>query len=334
MPTSRDVASLAGVSVATVSRVFNTPEIVLPATRQRVERAAESLAYIPNQMARALKTDTLSAWALLLSDIENPFSTTVARGVEEVAREAGYGLMLFNSAGSVRQERELLPTVHRSRCAGVLVTPVSATSDLGLLLDAGVPVVAIDRPLADSRADSALVNSRQAARQAVAHLAGQGATRIACVSGPKNVFTATERAEGWREGLRAADRDVDARLLRHASYRQKGGFEAMQDLLAQEDDIDGVLFANSLLALGGLEAIRAHGVSAVSEPLVVAFDDAPWTRMVAPHMALIRQPALELGRTAGEMMLSRLAGRSSRASIVLSALLEPATSPSPSRSRR
>lgn len=305
----QDVAQRSGVSTATVSRVFNGPAgVVRPATVRKVMAAAEELGFEPNMLARAFRQKRSNVWALIVADIENPFLTSVTRGVEAVAQAAGYAVLLFNADEDAAKETQYLRIAEQSRAAGVLITPTSGDVDVSRLLERGTPVVALDRPLKDQRADSVLVDSYGAAAKAVGHLLEEGHRRIACITGPKGGFTAEARLDGWRAALINAGMEPDETLVRYTDFKIDGGAAAMRSLLAKGRP-DALLVANSLLAVGVLQVLNEHGLAVGDDVGVVAFDDAPWTRLVSPHMTVVRQPAEELGRAAAQLLLARLDGQ-------------------------
>jgi LacI family transcriptional regulator len=172
----------------------------------RVRAAADELGYQPNAVARSLRTQKTALWMLLISDIENPFFTAVARGVEDVAQAAGYSLALCNSDEDLDKERSYITGALNERAAGVLIAPAGPGTDVQPLLDRGVPVVAFDRLPTSGDLDSVVTASRLAAREATEHLLEQGWQRVACVSGPRGAATATERTLGYNDAVVGRDR--------------------------------------------------------------------------------------------------------------------------------
>ncbi|MCW3819830.1 LacI family transcriptional regulator [Micromonospora sp. DR5-3] len=324
MTTIRDVARLAQVSTATVSRVFASDTAVRPDTAERVRRAARELGYVPNSLARSLRQQTSATWALIIADIENPFLTQVTRGVEDVAQSAGYSLLLCNTDENPEKEEGYLSIAAQYRVSGVLITPTSATSRVDRLLSRGLPVITMDRPLRqDLTVDTVLIDSRRAARTAVDRMIAHGHRRIACITGPQRVFTASERVLGYREALQDAGLPIDENLIHYAAFNENGGRQAT-DALLETADVEAILVANSMMAVGVLRVLRDRQLTPGQDVELVVFDDAPWTGLLTPAISVIHQPAYELGQTAGKLLLDRLRspGQPAR-TVMLNATLPP-----------
>jgi LacI family transcriptional regulator len=302
------VAALAGVSTATVSRALNGKSTVAPELAARVLEAAATLGYRPNGPARNLRRQETAVIALIISDVENPFFTSVARGVEDVAQADGYSVVLCNSDENADKERRYLDVAVQERVAGVILSPSGPSADVGGLTGRGTPVVAVDRPLPDGSSDMVLVDSRAAARTATEHLIAQGYARIGCITGPSGIQTADDRLTGYRDALRAAGHRGSARMVRRCEYKAAGAHAAASDLLAQPERPDALLVANSAMAIGVLEAMRELGLAPGRDVGVVAFDEVPWAGLVQPPLTVVAQPAYEMGQIAAELLLARIGG--------------------------
>ncbi|MFD4194847.1 MULTISPECIES: LacI family DNA-binding transcriptional regulator [Amycolatopsis] len=302
MATISDVARRAGVSTATVSRALNGVSTVDPALVARVRAAAEELGYQPNGLARNLRRQETAVLALIISDVENPFFTAIARGVEDVAQTAGYSVVLCNSDESAEKERRYIDVALQERVAGVVISPTDEWAGVEMLLRRGTPVVAVDRPLRAGTGDQVLVDSRAAARAAAEHLLAAGYQRVGCVTGPAGVRTADDRLAGYRDALGRRKRRE-----RRAEYRASGGEAATRALLAEAEPPDALLVANSAMAIGVLEALRAAGLRLGRDVGVVAFDDVPWATLIDPPLTVVAQPAYEIGAEAARLLLARIA---------------------------
>ncbi len=317
MATIHDVARHAQVSTATVSRALNGKQNVDPGLVQRVQVAARALDYRPNGPARNLRRQVTAVWALIISDIENPFFTSIARGVEDVASAAGFSVVLCNSDEDPAKEDRYLQVAVQERVAGVILSPTSAGSDVAGLAETGIPVVAIDRPLSGAGTDTVLVGSRRGAAGATAHLLEQGYQRIGCVTGPAQVSTAEDRLAGYLDALRAGRRRPARSLVRYADFKVAGGRQAAAQLLAQRHRPDALFVANSLMAVGVLETAAALGLRPGRDLGLVAFDDPPWAGLVDPPMTVVAQPAYEIGQAAGRRLAERVSGTADRPSTVI-----------------
>jgi LacI family transcriptional regulator len=305
--TINDVATKAGVSTATVSRALNGKSTVDPNLVARVHQAAAELGYQPNGPARNLRRQETAVLCLVISDVENPFFTSIARGVEDVAQAVGYSVVLCNSDENPDKERRYIDVAIQERVAGVILSPTGTAPNVDLLTERGTPLVAVDRPLPDATADMVLVDTRHAAKEATAHLIAQGYDRVGCITGPAGIRTADDRLAGYRDALRAAKRRNSAKLVRRTEYRADGARQATVDLLTQDERPDALLVANSTMAIGVLGALSEKGLKLGKDVGVVAFDDAPWAPLVNPPLSVVSQPAYEIGTVAAQLLLARIA---------------------------
>lgn len=322
--TINDVATKAGVSTATVSRALNGKSTVDPNLVSRVLDAAAELGYQPNGPARNLRRQETAVLALIISDVENPFFTSIARGVEDVAHAVGYSVVLCNSDENPDKERRYIDVAIQERVAGVVLSTTGVPTNVDLLTDRGTPLVAVDRPLPEAEADMVLVDTRQAAKEATAHLITQGYHRVGCVTGPAGIATADDRLAGYKDALRSARHKYSAKLVRRTEYRADGAHEATVDLLSQDERPDALLVANSTMAIGVLAALAELGLKLGKDVGVVAFDDAPWAPLVNPPLSVVSQPAYEVGTVAAQLLLDRIAdGSRVPTTTTLSATLIP-----------
>jgi LacI family transcriptional regulator len=300
-----DVAQRAGVSPATVSRVLNGSGAVSPERAAKVREAAAELGYTPSGPARALRQQRTRVWAAIVADVQNPFFTAVVRGMEDVAVAEDHRLVLGNTDEDLDKEAAYLDIAVAEQMAGVDIAVASAReSRLDVLIDRGIPVVAIDRrPQRHAKeVDSVVVDNELGARQATEHLLAAGARRIACVTGPARVSTASERLAGHQAALRAGGATPDADLVRRADFKEDGGYAATRSLLAGRRRPDALFVTNNLMTLGALRAVQEAGLRVPEDLLIVGFDDAPWTTLVAPRLTVVAQPTHELGRQAALLL--------------------------------
>ena len=306
MATIYDVAALAGVSPATVSRVFNG--ITVSAERsERVRAAAERLSFVPNRTARTLRMQSSEVIALIIPDIENPFFTALARGVEDVAQQSGYSVVLCNTDEDAVKEARYLDVVVSENMAGIILAAATDHVDLTNLTRRKRPVVAVDRSLPGL--DTVTVDNVAGGRDAARALLDQGFRRIGCITGPHGGRTAEARADGWREVIvayTAAPNDVD-RYLRHADFRVDGGYAAMLELLDLPEPPDAVFVANNLMAVGALRALIERDL--MTPPVGIAsFGDLPFATLSPRGVTVIPLPARLLGEAAARLLIERLRG--------------------------
>jgi LacI family transcriptional regulator len=311
MPTIRDVAKRAGVSPITVSRVINDSGYVSPATRQRVEIAIADLQYVPNTLARSLRSKRTKTIALVLTDVTNPFWTTVARGVEDAASDQGFNMVLCNTDESETKQANYLTVLLEKRVDGILLVPaLSSAEPIELIHRQGTHVVVLDRRVPCSHVDVVRCDSEGGAYQLTRLLVSLGHRRIAMLSGPKDVSTAVDRVEGYRRALAEAGLDVDESLIYYGEFMQSAGYEMMGRVLSITPWPTAVFGGNNFIAIGALRALREVGLSVPEDIALVTFDDLPMTLLIDPFLTVATQPAYEMGRQATELLLARLSGQS------------------------
>lgn len=306
MTTIQEVARHAGVSTATVSRVLNNQGSVHPDLVRRVRAAVDALAYQRNAVARNLRRSQTSLWAVIVSDVGNPFFTAMVRGVEDVAQQRGCSVVLCNSDESPEKEADYVAVAAAERMAGVVISAASANTDVAPLLDLGIPVVAVDRRLRGAAVDTVLVDNRGAAEAATGHLVDMGYQRIACITGPSQAMTASERLKGYQRALRQHGREVLPELIRHADFRERGGYDAMRSLLADSAP-DAVFVANNLMTVGVLKCLVGHGIRVPRDIGLVGFDEIPWADLIRPSLSTVAQPTYDMGRIAGQLLAAHSA---------------------------
>ena len=307
MATIYQVAALAGVSPATVSRVFNALPVSEDKTR-RVRDAAAKLGFTPNKTARRLRNQSSEVIALLIPDIENPFFTALARGVEDRAQESGYSLVLCNTDDDPAKELRYLQIVTSEHMAGVILSPASDEANLGAIVALGRPVVAIDRST-PYPVDAVRVDNRAAGVDAATALFDAGFRRIACIAGPAGIENSEDRLLGWRQTVARRGDPADARpdYLQHADYRVDGGRAAMTALLALPTPPDAVMTTNNLMAVGALQVLGEAGI-APSRFGVAMVGDLPFSTRTPPEVAQVQLPARHLGLMAADMLFDRIGG--------------------------
>jgi LacI family transcriptional regulator len=289
-----------------VSRVLSGRRNVDPELSKRVQAAVVELGYRPNGVARNLRRASTNLWAALISDIENPFFTSLVRGLEDVAQTEGYSVVLCNSDEDPAKESAYVHAVLTEQMAGVVISPSGSTDSVLPLHQAGTPMVLIDRHLDGIEVDTVLVDNEYGATEACRHLIEGGYRRIGCITGPRRVSTAMDRLSGYRAALRDGNVRFERNLVRHADFREAGGYAAMATLLDLPEPPEALFVANNLMTVGALECLAARGLRAPDDIAVVGFDDIPWADLVVPSLTTVAQPTYELGRTAGQLLKDRI----------------------------
>lgn len=313
IPTIRQVAEAARVSVATVSRVVSgSPHRVSQATRDRVLAAAARLRYQPNLVARGLKKRVTHTIGLIVPDISNPFFPAIARGIEDVANRAGLAVLLCNTYEDLAKERAYLALLRKRMVDGLIFATVGAnTAHLRMLRREGVPVVLVARAPDRVRIDAVLVDNRRGARQATEHLLRLGHRRIAFIGGPAALPVARERLAGYRDALAAGGIRASRALVCDGGFRAEGGRAAVAALISRRVPFTAIVAGNDLMAIGAMEELRRRGRRLPRDVAVVGFDDITFASLVEPPLTTVAQPKYRMGCLAMERMLELLNGGTS-----------------------
>ena len=306
MASITDVARLAGVSTATVSRVVSaSPYAVRPATRARVLEAARALDYVPNALARGLHKSYSPVVGVIVHDITDPYFAELVRGVEDAASVGGF-LVVTCSSDRIAERELSYVRLLRSMRAATLIFAGSGLADpalnaqvaqhVGAMRAYGAAVVHLS-PHADGDADIGVDNAAGIAGM-VAALVDLGHRRIAFLAGPTSLYVSRQRLEGYRRGLAGAGIAFDDRLVVSTGFNREGGTLGIDALLSGEVPFTAVCAANDLLALGAMERLAQVGVSVPGEVSVAGFDDIATAAMATPGLSTVRLPLHDIGRRA------------------------------------
>jgi LacI family transcriptional regulator len=308
-PTMKDVAGLAGVSLATVSRVVNASEDVTPDLAKRVREAIELLGYRRDLTASTLRRADRSSASigLVFEDVSNPFFSAVHRGVEDVAREHGSLTFAGSSDEDPARERELAEELAARGVDGLIVVPCG--SDDSYLLrerQGGMALVFVDRLPHFIDADAVVSDNAGGARAATDHLLAAGHRRIGFLGDRPEIFTTHERRRGYHQALVAAGVPPDAALERVGLVDSAAAAAAARELLLAPDPPTAIFAGQNLITVGTVLALREFGLQHAIG--LVGFDDVVLGDMVDPGITVVMQDPYALGRHAAELLFSQLAG--------------------------
>jgi DNA-binding LacI/PurR family transcriptional regulator len=306
--TLEEVAHLAGVSRATVSRVVNGSPRVSPEVRTDVQAAIERLGYVPNRAARSLVTRRSDSIAVVITEptgslFSDPFFPRLLRGIstELAARNRQLILLMPESPADEARTADYLTAGHVD---GALLVSLHEDDPLPARLgDAGMPVVMVGRPSRDIKASYVDVDNREGAQTAVAHLISGGRKVIATITGPQDMAAGIDRLRGYRDGLADAGLTADADLQAIGDFTQESGAAGMKRLLAARPDIDGVFAASDLMAAGALNVLAAAGRRVPGDVAVVGFDDSPVATSTTPQLTSVAQPIEAMGREVARLLV-------------------------------
>jgi LacI family transcriptional regulator len=303
------VARRASVSVGTVSNVLNRPDIVAPATRERVLRAIDELGFVRNESARHLRTGTGRIIGLVILDLSNPFFTDLARGVEDRANEAGYSVIVCNSDEDPAKEDAYMRVLEQRGVQGMLIVPVAPGSPAVERLRArGTAVVRVTHRTSDDECGVGADDLR-GGELAMGHLLALGHERIGYITSASHVWPTDERREGALAAARKEGRDDD--VLHDISVEHLNvahGRDAGERLLGVRPRPTAVICANDLVALGVLQVMIRHGVSVPGDMAIVGFDDIEFASAAAIPLTSVRLPRRVMGRAATDLLLAEMSG--------------------------
>ena len=310
--TIKDVARLAGVSVATVSRVLTGSVPVRAETRQRVTEAARTLRFVPNGAARSLSTRRTGTIGVLLPDLHGEFFSELLRGMDQAAQGEGCHLLVSSSHHEASGIAAALRAMH-GRVDGLVVMAPDVDADaLGEALPASLPTVLLNCAATASTAQALGVDNVGGAHAMVQHLAGLGHRRIAFVSGPLRNADAAERRRGYRDAMRALALPVPAAYCPVGDFTEESGWSAAHALLGLPEPPTAIFAANDMMALGVLLACREAGLEVPRAMTVVGFDDIPVARYMHPALTTVRIDVDALGRRAAALLLAAIETRAPR----------------------
>ncbi|MDG5789277.1 LacI family DNA-binding transcriptional regulator [Evansella sp. AB-P1] len=306
MATIRDVSKLAGVSVATVSRVINKNGYVNETTKNSVLNAIKALNYKPSSIARSLAGMKTSTIALLVSDILNPFFPEISHAIESEAIKQGYSVILCNSDNNAEKEAEYIKILKEKRIDGIMIASYTIQAEqIKKLQEEGIPVVVLDREFPGHNVLTLMCKNREGASMAVQHLIDQGCKKIGHISGPLDVYAARERAIGYEE-VTNKNNIYTPGLIVPGGFSIDGGYRALLELYAKYPDIDGVFAGNDLMGIGAIKALYDSNLYVPKNIKVIGFDDIDLSKTFMPELSTIKQPIYEMSKMALHYLMKQI----------------------------
>lgn len=308
MCTIRDVARLANVSVATVSRVINKNSNVSNNTKQRVDKAIKELGYKPNSIAKGLASKKTRTLALILPDISNPFFGELARAVEDSAALKDYTVILCNTENDVMKEKGYIEKMKGRFVDGILFAGHTLQEPEILTLEKEeIPIIVLDRAPGKNLCSVVRSDNRAGARLAIQHLLDIGCKKIAHIYGPQKAATAKERLLGYEDMVGDSSWYTPS-LLEPGHFTIKKGMEAVQKLLERHPDIDGIFAGNDLIAIGALKQLKQLKIEVPDQIALIGFDGIELTEITEPEITTIAQPIYTMGSIAVSLLIKKIEG--------------------------
>ncbi|MCE3201077.1 LacI family DNA-binding transcriptional regulator [Paenibacillus sonchi] len=301
-----DVAARAGVSKSTVSQFLNKRyQHMGQETRVKIEEAIEALDYRPNVLARGLKQKRTGAVGVIVANIMHRLSTEICRGIEDYCQEQNVNVILCNSDEDGEKEKKYAEMLQAKQVDGIILLPTGKNGALyESLAGQGYPILFMDRRVDNVKADTIVVNNREAVTQAVKHLASLGHRSIALATGPLTISTRTERTEGFRAAMSVLGLDYESCNIINVEIsslkdRFRKRFEGQEPPTA-------LIAGNDLVLLEALAFVKEQGLRVPEDLALVAFDNIPFAHLLTPTLTTINQPSLEMGRKAAERLITRI----------------------------
>lgn len=315
LPTIDDVAQKAGVSIATVSRVFNDKAVVKAETRRKVMEAVKALNYFPNLAARALtlqKTDTLG---VIFPDLGGEFFSELIHSIDEVAYKRGYHIIISASHSHRSEAEALLRMMTQGRVDGlILMVPILGKLSLPILNETQLPIVILNLP--DTHSDKFIciqIDNFRGAFLVTKHLLEHGYQRLAIIRGPQGNFDADERERGFRAALSEKGIVLDQSYLERSNFKRRSGYFAMTRLLSLPQPPQAVFASNDEMAIGAVEAARRLGVRIPGQLALAGFDDIAAAEYLRPALTTVHVPIVELGTVAAQQLIDAIKARGANA---------------------
>lgn len=312
----RDIAKIAGVSSATVSRVINKDKKVSPKTAKKVLEIIKENGYVQNAMARNLRMANTKTIGYLVPDIKNPFFISMLSGFQEMCFKQGYDIIFENTAEDTEKENKALDTLLRYRVAGLLAVFVDTDNEyIESFVNMGIPVVMIDRiSTGPQKNDYLMIDNQGGIRQIIDYLVSLGHTEIAMIYGTKELTPGIERLTGFYKVMKQKGLFVNEEFVVPGYFTEEGGYNAAKKLLALKKRPTAIIGANNLTTMGVYKALSDSGVRIPEEISIVGFDDFPFASYLQPPVTVLKRLDISMGRVAAEMLLERIAkGEESKA---------------------
>lgn len=311
MVTIYDIAKEANVSAMTVSRVINNAENVSENTRRKVELVIEKLNYVPNSSARSLVSKKSKILSLMVTDIANPFFTSVARGAEDKAMQMGYQLMLCNSDENVDKESKYIDMLISTRIDGALIAPANDSSIKSILKlrKYNIPVVLIDRHIKELKCDQVLSDNEATTRRLIEHLIVQGHKKIAIINGPLEIATARERHKAYCDTLTSHGLEVNNNLIHQSHFLHDSDFSEMLALmfnLPLSEQPTAIFSTSNFIGINTVKSLRKNNIKVPEDVAVVCYDGVPNYTDSELFLTAAEQPSYNFGFMGTQMLIERI----------------------------
>ena len=311
--TMKDIARETGLGLATISKYFNGGT-VKENNRLLIEAAVKKLHYVPNEMARSLKTQQSRVIGVVIPELSNAFITSIISAMEDILRKKDYAIVVCDCRSDPRHEKEAVEFLLHRRVDGLINMATDTTgAHLKMPLAAGIPVLLIDRLIESLRgkASAVIIDNVHAAGQAVRKLTDFGHRRIGLVLGSPELYTTNQRLTGYLNALEEAGITPSEEYIRYGDYTMDGGYQAAQELIRLDNRPTALFVTNFEMTLGAMLALQHNNIRVPEDLSVIGFDKLELFGEIFPNLTLIRQPQMSIGREAAGLMLDMLSEKDS-----------------------
>lgn len=308
----KDIAALANVSPATVSRVFSAPDMVSKKTLNRVKKVIDEVGYRPNRMGASLRTRKSGNIVAIIPDITNPVNAGIIRAIEQGAQSAGYSVLLGDTQGLEEREQHYADLVSHGQADGILLfcSRIPFKTDQNLpLLEQLPPMVNGNERIDSDEVVQVAVDNVAAAKAAINYLISLGHKRIAAITGPDDIPSSNERLEGYMLALKEADIEPDSALQLEGEYVVESGMDCARQLLLLPQRPTAIFCFNDDMAIGVMKLLQKQGFVVPDDISVMGFDDINYAQFVSPSLTTVHQPLQEIGSTCIDLLLKQLKGQ-------------------------
>ncbi len=307
MLTIKQIAKLAGVSTATVSRVINNKPGLTAGTRRKVQNIIKRYQYIPSAVARSLVTKRSHSIGLLLSDITNPAYAELVNVIEQEARKSNYVVIFFGTGNDLKLQKSGIDFLREKQVDAIIFASVFLHNpEVEKLAGEGFPLVLVNRRLEHDIASYVVMDDVLGGYKATEHLIKLGHRRIGMISGPISYSTGSERLEGYRKALRKYNIPIDRELIKMGDFRKDSGYIAGEQFIRMANRPTAIFAANDYTAIGAFEAILDKGLRVPEDIAIVGHDDVEWASFGGIRLTTIRGDKLEMGKKATQLILEKL----------------------------
>ena len=305
MANIKEVAQLAGVSTATVSKYLNGVT-VKEKNKESIDRAIKELNFRVNTIARGLRTNRSGTVGLLIPDLRFAFFTELISEIENALEEHGYSAIVCDYRSDPEIEEKKIRFLLDKQVDALIIAPVNTSADEGRDID--VPIIYLDQFIDEKPRDFILIDNARASAGAVSHLISMGHTRIGIINGPMSAYTARERLKGYYSAFCDAGQNVDTRYIKSGKFNVHSGYALTSELLDSEEPPTAILATNSDITTGAVIAVKERGLTIGKEISLVGFDNLEIARVLTPKLTIVMQPIAEIAKATVMTLMKRLSG--------------------------